>query len=233
VSQAGVALITGANRGIGAALLRRFLRQNWLVHAVVRSEDTFDFGDVDATSRSAVRVHVADMSLASDIERLAEQVDGPIDVLINNAATFAPHAFYCRDFKFDEFAQTFQTNVIGPAYLAQKLHGQLAASRDKLIVMLSTGNASLAGNTSGQMLAYRASKTALNQVVRTMACEWKEDGIAIVALNPGWVRTRMGGDNAPLSPSEAADNIFSFVTSPAAQSCSGLFCNTDRSVLPW
>ena len=81
---------------------------------------------------------------------------------INNAAIFAGRAFYARDFDPAEMLGSFATNVVGPALLARELRAPLLQVRLKLILMMSTGNASLMGNISGEMLAYRATKIALN-----------------------------------------------------------------------
>lgn len=225
-------LITGVNRGIGAALLRRFAQAGWRVHGVARQQATVDLGDLNQTARDNVRLYECDLRNWADIEHLAASVTGPLDVLINNAATFAGRAFYARDFDPAEMLESFATNVVAPVLLARELRAPLLQGQRKLILMMSTGNASLMGNTSGEMLAYRATKSALNQVVRTMAAEWGTEGITTVALNPGWVRTDMGGENAPLTPEAAADQIFEFVTTVGPEA-NGTFCNTDHSVLPW
>src|SRR5205085_2660113 len=156
----------------------------------------------------------------------------PLDVLVNSAATFGNQAFSMDALDPAAMMETFATNVVGPTILACALKPKLMLGRRRLIVMMSTGNASLAGNTAGKMVAYRASKSALNQIVRSMAAEWTGDGIVTVALNPGWVRTRMGGEQAPLSPGVAAQNIVSFVRAANAQQ-NGKFLNTDGSELPW
>lgn len=231
-AETGAILITGVNRGIGAALLRRFAQGGWRVHGVARQESAVDLGDLDPAARANVRLYECDLRVWADIERLAASLTAPLDVLVNNAATFAGEAFYARDFSPDAMLDAFASNVVGPALLARELRASLLRGRRKLVVMMSTGNASLGGNTGGQMLAYRATKSALNQVVRTMAAEWGGEGITTVALNPGWVRTDMGGENAPLTPQEAADQIFEFVADAGAE-LNGMFCNTDKSPLPW
>lgn len=231
-TETGAILITGVNRGIGAALLRRFAEAGWRVHGVARQQSAVDLGDLSSSARANVCLYECDLRERADIERLAASLTEPLDVLINNAATFAARAFYAGDFDPEVMLDAFASNVVGPALLARELRAALLRGRRKLIVMMSTGNASLGGNTGGEMLAYRATKSALNQVMRTMAAEWGAEGITTVALNPGWVRTDMGGENAPLAPEEAADQIFEFVAD-AGTELNGVFCNTDKSPLPW
>jgi NAD(P)-dependent dehydrogenase (short-subunit alcohol dehydrogenase family) len=225
-------LISGVNRGIGAALLRRYAQAGWRVHGVAREQSAVDLGDLNPSARDNVLLYECDLRQWDEIERLAASLTEPLDVLINNAATFGEHAFYARDFAPAAMLDAFAVNVVGPALLARELRAALLQGRRKLIVMMSTGNASLSGNTGGQMFAYRATKSALNQVVRTIAAEWGAEGITTVALNPGWVRTDMGGENAPLTPEEAAEQIFRFVAA-AGPELNGMFCNTDKSPLPW
>jgi NAD(P)-dependent dehydrogenase (short-subunit alcohol dehydrogenase family) len=202
------------------------------VYGVARQQASVNLDDLSDSERDNVRVLECDLRNWGDIDRLAGVISGPLDVLINNAAVFGANAYYARDCSPDDMLQTFAVNVVGPTFLAQKLRPQLLAGARKLIVMVSTGNASLAANTEGEMLAYRATKSALNQVVRTIAAEWGPEGIITVALNPGWVKTRMGGLDAPLSPEHCAEEIFRFVVTADARD-NGIFCNTNRHCLPW
>lgn len=167
------------------------------------------------------------------VETACASIQRPVDVLICNAASFGPRAFHTREFDPDDFVATLSVNVVAPMVLAKSLRHQLLAAEGKLIVMMSTGNASLSGNTDGSMLAYRASKSALNQIVRNLAAEWGPEGFVATALNPGWVRTDMGGEQAPLSPDEAAVEIVNFVEEVATPALNGCFVNTDGSPLPW
>lgn len=160
-------------------------------------------------------------------------IEDPLDIVINNAATFAGSAFRLSELNAAEMLTAFSTNVIGPTLVAKAFKGHLMSGSRRLLIMMSTGNASLAGNTEGEMLAYRASKSALNQVTRTLAVEWRNDGISAVALNPGWIRTRMGGADAPLSPEEAASNVADFALRSDVHRFNGCFVSTDGSEVPW
>jgi NAD(P)-dependent dehydrogenase (short-subunit alcohol dehydrogenase family) len=177
-------------------------------------------------------MHEVDLGDFAAIERVCDSI-GEVDLLINNAATFGNGAYFAKDFSTDALLDTIRVNLVAPSLIARCLHDKLARGRRKLIIMISTGNASLAGNVDGQMFAYRCSKSALNQAVRTMAAEWREEGLSVIALNPGWVQTEMGGMNAPLSPDEAAEQIALFATERAEPSMNGTFLNTDGTPLPW
>ena len=220
-------LITGVSRGIGEALALRFLRLGWAVEGLGRTPPSWV-----ATPPGRFRMHQADLGDIASVERACDSI-GEIDLLINSAAVFGGDAFFARDFRVDALQQTLTVNLVAPCLIARRFRERLARGRRKLLIMMSTGNASLAGNTGGEMFAYRCSKSALNQAVRTMAAEWAGDGLSVVALNPGWVRTDMGGAAAPLSTGEAAEEIIRFATERAAPTMNGCFLNTDGSSLPW
>jgi NAD(P)-dependent dehydrogenase (short-subunit alcohol dehydrogenase family) len=224
--------ITGVSQGIGNALASEFAKSGWKVWGTVRTNAFLEFSNLDYESRNRIVLLPLDLANLNSCESVKDAVTGPIDVLISNAATFAPRAFDVDSFDPHHFLDAFLVNVVGPATICRAVKPRLLAGKKKLVIMMSTGNASLAGNTTGTMLAYRASKSALNQLVRTIAAEWKENGITTIALNPGWVRTKMGGEAAPLDSIDAAVQIIEFVTS-ANERQNGLFLNTDGSELPW
>jgi NAD(P)-dependent dehydrogenase (short-subunit alcohol dehydrogenase family) len=220
-------LITGVSRGIGEALARRFLHLGWAVEGIGRSLPSWA-----ATPPGLFRMHNADLSDLTSVQQACGSL-GEIDLVINNAAVFGNDAYFAGDFRADALQQILTVNFVAPCLIARLLRDRLARGRRKLLIMMSTGNASLAGNSCGEMFAYRCSKSALNQAVRTMAAEWAGDGFSVVALNPGWVRTDMGGADAPLSADEAAEEITRFATERATPAMNGGFLNTDGSSLPW
>jgi NAD(P)-dependent dehydrogenase (short-subunit alcohol dehydrogenase family) len=221
-----VVAISGVSRGIGAGVAEAFLNADWRVLGFGRSRPAWVAG-TDA------EFFECDMADPAGVKAACGRVSGSIDVLICNAATFGSRAFHLHDFDPAAFGEAFSTNVVSPVVMAQSLYPYLDQGGRRLIVMMSTGNASLSGNTEGSMLAYRCSKSALNQAVRNLAAEWGLRGFTTVALNPGWVRTEMGGPNAPLAVEEAARKIYHFVSELASPSLNGKFVNTDGSDLPW
>lgn len=222
-------VISGVNRGLGEGLARRAISDGDTVVGIGRSSPTwarevhssFHFIECDLSDHAA---------LADACSGLAE----PVDVLICSAATFANGAGTIEWFHPEAMQEAFDVNVIAPLVMTRSLKANLEAGTRRLVIMMSTGNASLQGNTNGTLLGYRLSKTALNQATRTLAAEWGPQGFSVVALNPGWVRTDMGGPGADLSVDDAADQVLSFVKSVSTSTeVNGLFLNTDGSPLPW
>ncbi len=225
-------VITGVSQGIGRALMEQFAKQGWQVWGTIRNPSALSIASLDSESRARITLVPLEITDHAACLAIADVIRQPVDVLINSAASFGNLAFHAGDFSANQFIETLTINVVGPTVLARALKPRLLKGNNPMIIMMSTGNASISGNTTGHMLAYRASKSALNQVVRTLAAEWGPEGITTIALNPGWVRTRMGGEGASLSPEEAALNIISFINT-ANHSQNGNFVNTDRSQLPW
>jgi len=221
-------LITGVSRGIGEGLLRHYLDAGHEVDAIGRSAPEWA-----AAHGARFRFHACDLADINALVEVSCAVTTPLDTLICSAADFGSEAYLLGQFDNAAFVRAFAVNCIAPAILARELKSRLEEGSRRHIVFMSTGNASLGGNTSGEMLAYRTSKSALNQLMRNIAAEWGPQGFSTVALNPGWVRTDMGGENAPLLIEQAATEIYGFCESLMGEALNGRFCNTDWSELPW
>jgi NAD(P)-dependent dehydrogenase (short-subunit alcohol dehydrogenase family) len=200
-------LISGANRGIGRELTRQILARGDRVTASMRSEE--------ARAR-AVAENVAYIdkfsTLAFDvrdeaaIRAAAQKVSAPIDVLVANAGAYGPQRQSSLDMDFDGALDLFSVNALGPLRTAQAFLPRLRRARNPRIVLVSSvlGSMALEGSFS---LAYRAAKAALNKLSQGLAADLKGEGVAVIALHPGWVRTDMGGADAPLSVEESAAGI--------------------------
>ncbi len=157
--------------------------------------------------RSRVEIAPLDVSDAASINSLKAKLGRrPIDILINNAGIMGPARQSGLDMDFDGLAQTLTVNAIGPLQVTQALLPNLQAAGGAKIVAISSRLAMLADPASSS-LAYRASKVALNKLFQGVATDLKPDGIAVLIVSPGWVRTDMGGQSAPLSVAESAAGI--------------------------
>jgi NAD(P)-dependent dehydrogenase (short-subunit alcohol dehydrogenase family) len=206
-------LVTGANRGIGLALTRQLLALGHRVFAGVRNPDkAAALHDLPSDRRERLVVVGLDVSSDESVRRAARevaQVSPRLDVLVNMAGISpAPHDARLDTVDLQTCSLAFETNVIGPLRTAQAFAPLLrAAARPALparLVNVSSGVASMKGKDNGIFYAYGVSKTALNMLSLTEAFDLKDSHICVVALDPGWVRTDLGGPNAHLAPEESA-----------------------------
>jgi len=188
------ALITGCDYGIGFEFARQYAADGWRVHALCL--------DADSRAKLAglpgdVVFHHGDVSDPDAVFALATTLKGEaIDLLINNAATFAPDGpgtLMLPD--MDEFTRVMRVNAVAPIYVADAFEDHVAASEKKLMVFMGTRSGSIGDNGSGGHYAYRCSKAALNMAVKSLSADLADKGIISAVLHPGSVatETRKGG----------------------------------------
>lgn len=205
--------VTGANRGIGLALTRRLLELGHRVFAGVRRPDSASaFADLPPEQRE--RLTLVELEVTSDesVRRAAARVAShtpQLDVLVNMAGVSpAPHDARLYDVDVSMCREVYEINVLGPLRTAQAfvplLRAAASAEKPARLVNVSSGVASMAGKDNGRFYAYCVSKTALNMLSLTESFDLKRDHICVVALDPGWVRTDLGGPAAHLAPEESA-----------------------------
>lgn len=201
-------LITGANRGIGLELTRSFAEQNWNVIACCRKPENAGELRQLAFEQKTVSVRKLDVTDSGQIAALADGLsDVPIDILFNNAGirVRAGQAFGETD--KEDWLEAFQVNTIAPLKMAEAFVEQVAASERRIIAIVGSIMGSISENTSGGSYAYRTSKAAVHMVTKSLAIDLADRDIITVVFHPGWVRTHMGGDNAPVSPAESAAGL--------------------------
>ena len=229
-------LITGANRGIGLEFCRQYAAAGWRVLACCR-----DPGKADALNKLAARYpdlvkpHALDITNHAQIEQLARTLaDEAIDLLINNAGVY-PTADKRGGFGHTDYAEwmaAFNINTMAPLKMVEAFVQQIARSKLKLIVTITSQMGSIADNSSGGSYLYRSSKAAANMVVKSLAVDLKEKGITSVAFNPGWVKTDMGGPNAMI-PVEQSVADMRKVIAGLTPADTGKFIGNDGLVIPW
>ncbi|MCT9003623.1 SDR family oxidoreductase [Streptomyces rhizosphaerihabitans] len=185
-----IALVTGANRGIGRETVRRLASDGHTVYLTARSAEAAA-GAAEAIGLSGVRPLRLDVTSEADIAAAARNIDA-LDVLINNAAITYDTWQRATTADLDVVREAAETNLYGPWRLTQALLPLLRLSRHPRVVNVSSEAASLAGMGGGTP-AYSASKAALNALTRMFAAELRSDGILVNAVCPGWVATDMGG----------------------------------------
>lgn len=218
-------LITGANRGLGLEFVRQYAADGWRVIATVR-----DPLAGKAASDAGAEVYVADMADEGSIRRLKSALAGvELDVLLNNAGVYGERQAF-GDVDAEAFLKVIRVNTLGPLKMAEAFADQLAGR--KLIAAVSSMMGSVAENSSGGFYAYRASKAALNMVLKSLSLDLKGRGVTVIALSPGWVRTDMGGPDAPLDPPTAIAGMRAALDK-ATLADSGKFFHFDGRELPW
>lgn len=219
-------LITGANRGIGLALVREFQEHGHAVIATAR-----DPGASAELKATGAELHALDVSDAASIKALAATLKGrALDFLINNAGlgdrADMPRLDYVR------FEELLRVNTVAPIRVLDALTPNLAAGKQKIAAALSSQLGSIENTNMGFGLAYRVSKAGLNMGLRTAAHTLAEKGITLLALHPGWVKTDMGGEAAPVLPADSAAGLYKVITT-AGPSKELRFFDFEGKTLPW
>lgn len=230
----GTVLITGCNRGLGLEFAYQYARDGWQVHAcardLVRAEDLLA---LEARFPEQVHLHTLDVNKDGQIKALDRVLGNEtIDLLVNNAGYYGPKGVCFGKIERDLWRQVLETNTLSPLMLTQALYPRIATSRLKTVAFLSSKVGSISDNQSGGGYYYRSSKTALNQVMKSLSLDLAGAGVKVVALHPGWVQTDMGGENALISPEESVTAMRNLLLQ-LTEGHSGAFLNYDGSVIDW
>lgn len=226
MTQQRIALVTGGNRGIGFEICRQLAQQQIEVILTARNvEKGQNAAQALQAEGLAVRFHPLDVTEANSIRRLGKSVadeSGQLDILINNAAIFIDSGIPGLEVDLAFVRQTMETNFYGPLRLCQLFVPLMRRNRYGRIVNMSSQMGALAG-MSGRSLAYRTSKTALNALTAILANELRGSNILVNAMDPGWVRTDMGGNYAPRTIQQGANTAIWLATLPDNGPTGGFF----------
>ena len=210
-----VALVTGANRGIGREVCRQLTAMGVRVIATSRSGEP-----------GTLRLDVTD----AESVRACAKTAGPVDILVNNAAILVAEDAELLETPVEQFEHTFETNVFGVLAVSQAfVPGMVQRGYGRVVnVSSAAGQLSSMGTYAP---AYSISKTALNALTVQLAAAVKGSGVLVNCVNPGWVRTRMGGQAAPRSVEQGADTIVWVATLPEDGPTGKFF--SDRHEIAW
>src|SRR5690349_23336351 len=227
-------LITGANRGLGLEFAKQYLADNWQVYAACRDPSSAsELRRLADGSRGKLQVLSMDVSDLAKVRAAAVELKGkPIDLLLNNAGIGGPRGQTIGNIDYETWARVLDVNTLGPMRVAEAFVDNVARSDRELIVTVTSGMGSISDNSSGGAFAYRTSKAAVNMVMRSLAVDLAPRGITCVVINPGWVRTDMGGANARLTAAESVTAMRRLIDKlgPAQ---SGKFFNHDGREYAW
>ncbi len=221
-------LIVGASRGLGLGLAKQFSSEGWQVIATVRNPQ-----QADALSQMPqVRVETLDMTDAASVDALAKRLEGTqLDVLFVNAGVAGPQDKPATQVSEAEVGQLFFTNAVAPLRLAEQLRPAVNPERGVIVFMSSVLGSVETGPGMGMSL-YGASKAALNHMTRTFVAELGETALTVLSMHPGWVKTDMGGDQAPLDVETSTRGMVEQVTRAVGHG-GHLYLDFRGESLPW
>ena len=225
--------ITGANRGIGLEFVRQLLCRGDTIEAGVREpSEAKQLQGLAREAEGRLRIHRLEVQDAASVQAFAVNVgEFPVDLLINNAGVSGKWQGL-SELDYEDMARTLAINTLGPLRLTAALMPALLKGAARKAVHVSSAMGSIGKNAEGGAYGYRMSKAALNMGVRSMAQDFRAQGLITVALNPGWVQTDMGGANAPLRPEESVRNMRRVIDGLGPEQ-SRRFFDHDGSELPW
>ena len=218
---ATVVLITGANRGIGLQFAEQYAAQGFHVIGTARKPD-----EATELKETGAEVLKLDVTKDEDIQAMTETLkDRRIDILINNAG------YKGLEKTRADLVKTFDVNAASPFLISEALIPNLKLSKSPKIINITSQQAQLEGGTA-PMNGYSISKTALNMVTRSFHARFSKDGFIVVCIEPGWNRTDMGGDKAPLDPKESTAKVIKIIDSLKPEQ-SGRFYSYTGEERPW
>lgn len=218
-------IITGTTRGIGRALANKFLKEGFKVIGTATSGKS----DIKNPNFEIIRLDLTNSDSISKAANLIKEKADKIDILINNSGINLED-WDVVDMDIGILRKTLEVNLFGLIEFTEKLLPQI--SLDGQIVNTSSRMGSLSEDFTDNPAdcpSYRISKTALNMYTKTLAARLKKLGTTVSSVHPGWVKTDMGGEDAPRDPAEAAEEIFKLATTPHK---TGMFWY-DNKEFPW
>ncbi|MGP1352351.1 MAG: SDR family oxidoreductase [Parasphingopyxis sp.] len=217
-------LVTGANRGIGLEFAKQYASDGWSVIGTAREPDSAE----ELKAIGAVEILQLDVADADSVDAFADALgDRPVDLFINNAGVYGSD-----DLDRDDWLKTFEINTIAPTLLAERLKPNVAAGDQKKMAVISSMMGSIGDGNGSNAIIYRSSKAAVNAAWKALSNRYRDDGIAVAILHPGWVQTDMGGPNATIDPETSVSGMRAVLDGLSVRS-TGRFTAYDGSQLPW
>lgn len=234
MSQNKIALVTGSNRGIGLELVKNFCQLGFTTIMTSRDLDEGKCA-LESLEQNGFKpilkyLDVTNLDSIKLLRAFIEKDFGRLDILVNNAGIYLDEGKNLTEIDPDIFSMTVQTNLEGPFFLLNQFLPMMKKNNYGRIINISSGYGQLSSMTA-QVGSYKISKLALNGLTQIMASELKNYNIKINSVCPGWVHTRMGGENAPRSPDQAAKGML-WLALLADSGPSGKFFR-DRDELDW
>ena len=230
-SEHPTALIIGASRGLGLALAAEYLKRSWHVIATVRDSRHTALHDLGPSSDGRLEIESVDINMRDQVTSLRSRLrDRRIDLLFVNAGIAIDPDASIGEVATEDFVSVMVTNALSPMRAIESLQDLVPASGT--IVAMSSDLGSVGGNIDGGWEAYRASKAALNTLMRSFAARHRGDPRPLLLIAPGWVRTDMGGADAELSVEQSIPRVVDTVAAQAGRA--GLqYLDYRGKTVPW
>lgn len=226
-------VITGCSRGVGLELAAQYAEAGWRVIATARNVDSSPELKDLADKYQQLSLHQLDVSSDGSINALVTELAGqPVDLLINSAGVYGAGGSDLGNLSREVWREVLEVNTLSPLMLTQALLPNIEAGKLKTVGMMSSKVGSITDNSSGGSYYYRSSKTALNQVVKSLSIDLARQSIKVLALHPGWVLTEMGGPNALIDTKQSASGLRKVLAGINAEN-SGGFYSYDGQEIPW
>jgi NAD(P)-dependent dehydrogenase (short-subunit alcohol dehydrogenase family) len=222
-------LVTSASRGIGFEFARQYAAEGWHVLAACREPAA-------ATELAAIGAGVElvamDVTDLASVRAAAGASDAPVHLLVNSAGIMGQLDDLPGNVDYGEWARVLDVNTMGPVRVLDAFVPRLAAAGGAKALTITSGMGSLSDIRSGTAMMYRTSKAAINMAMRARALQLRDRGITVAVINPGWVRTDMGGPGASISVEQsiaAMRKVIDALTPDQA----GSFLNWKGGTYPW
>lgn len=222
-------VISGANRGLGLEFVRQYAANDWHVLAGCRRPD--EANDLHQV-KGKVTLFEMDVSREEGLHRMVEEIaDDSLDLLINNAGQYGGNQTW-DGVDYAEWGRLMQINCFSALRVTRAAFPALSRSSQPMIANISSKMGSMEDNSSGGSYIYRSTKAAMNAVTVSLARDLKSANIRVLALHPGWVRTDMGGQGAPLDSCDSVSGMRETLAK-ASMKQSGLFLDFRGNHVPW
>jgi NAD(P)-dependent dehydrogenase (short-subunit alcohol dehydrogenase family) len=199
-------LLIGASRGLGLAIAEQYLKRGWHVVGTVRGGDRTKLHALREHWKSQLEIETVDINVPDEVVALRTRLMGRmLDLVLVSAGVKNDDRETIADVSTEEFVRVMVTNALSPLRAIETLDGLVPPGGT--IAIMSSGQGSVSNNESGGFEVYRASKAALNTLMRSFAARHAGDNRTLLLLAPGWVRTDMGGPQAHLSIDESIPNL--------------------------
>ena len=231
--------ITGTNKGLGYGFVRQYLKLGYKVIATCRNIAYADnLNNLSSIFSDKLKLVEMDLNDIDSVKNLSKTLKNDvIDIFISNAATNLGYIsnkekniFGAIDEKI--WMEVLKLNCVMPLMIAQQLKKNILDGVEKKIIFISAKTASIEDNSSGGMYMNRSTRTALNQVVKSLSIDLEKDHVKVLAMSPGWVKTDSGGKGALIDVKTSVDGMINVISKLSCES-SGSFMDYQGEIIPW